>query len=411
MTSVALVLVASCAGSPPEVAPRPDPPVTGNMITFPPTTAFPDAQPNVTAVPDSTTTTATSAPLLPLVAMDLEVVAEGIAFPVGAKPVPGRGAFVIVAKRGLLVLMTDGEEMQWLDITGRVLNSGEQGLLDVAFATDFESTGRLFVHYTDRSGGTVLSEFREIDGSVDPASETILFSVPQPARNHNGGSLEIAPDGTLLLALGDGGGSNDQFGNGQRIDTPLGAILRFDVTAPGLAVPAAGNPHLDGEVPELWAFGLRNPWRMTIDEGRLYIADVGQNLFEEIDVVEWDRPGVNFGWPITEGLHCFSPSSGCVTDGLTLPVIEVAHGDEGTCSITGGVVYRGASFPELFGHYLFSDYCGGYLRSLAPDGAIRSWTEMLSGSLGQVTGFGVDEDGEVLVANADGLVVRLVPVR
>ncbi len=412
MTSVTLALMASCAARPPEVAPAPDPPATAEVPAVPTTASPPESQPSATTVPDAApVTTATITPLPALVAIDLEVVAEGIAFPVGAKPLPERNAFVIVAKRGALILVADGEQTPWLDITDRVRNSGEQGLLDVAFSADFASSGRLFVHYTDRSGDTVLSEFREADGSVDAGSEVVLFTVGQPAGNHNGGALEVAPDGSLLLALGDGGGSNDRYGNGQRADTALGALLRFDVTAPGRAEPAVGNPFPEGEVPELWAFGLRNPWRLTIDGGLLYIADVGQNLFEEINVVRWDQPGVNFGWPITEGLHCFSPSSGCVTDGLTLPVLEIAHGDEGTCSITGGVVYRGTALPEMLGHYLFSDYCGGYLRSLAPDGTTVSWTEMLSEPLGRVTGFGVDEDGEILVANADGAVFRLIPVR
>ncbi len=361
------------------------------------------------AVIEPPATPSTTVPAL--LGLATELVAEGLAFPVSMEPVPGRDAFVIVTKAGRIHLVAGRDTSVWLDITDRVRDRGEQGLFAVAFAPDFPTSGRLFVHYSDRAGDTTVSELREEGGLVDPTGEVVLFTADQPASNHNGGALEVAPDGTLLVALGDGGGSGDRYGNGQRTDTPLGAILRFDVSSPGVAVPAPGNPIIDGGAPGLWAFGLRNPWRMTIDAGRLFVADVGQNRFEEINVVPWDRAGVNFGWPITEGYHCFDPPSGCSAEGLTLPVVEIAHGDEGTCSVTGGVVARGAMIPELHGHYLFSDYCGGYLRSLGPDGTVVSWTELLDVPLGRVTAFGFDAAGEVLIASADGRVVRLVPRR
>ncbi len=402
-----LLAVVACAGPAPELASIPV--VTSIAVSMPATTAPPVATTGATTTSVVVATTPAEE-LGPLRALEVEVVAEGIGFPVSAKPVPGRSAFVIAAKRGQLHLVVDGVVDVWLDIAHLVRNSGELGLLDVAFAPDFAVSGRFFVHYSDKRGDTTLSEFREVDGVVDAAGEVVLYTAAQPAGNHNGGALEIAPDGTLLLALGDGGGADDRYGNGQRVDTPLGAILRFDVTVPGVA-RAAGGAAPEGALPELWMFGLRNPWRITIDDGLLYIADVGQNRFEEINIVPWDAVGSNFGWPITEGLHCFSPSSDCPTDGLVLPSTEVAHRDEGTCSITGGIVYRGVAIPEMVGHYLFSDYCGGYLRSLDPSGEMRSWTELIGGPLGRVTGFGSDANGEVLVATADGKVVRIVPVR
>ena len=237
----------------------------------------------------------------------------------------------------------------------------------------------------------------------------IVFRIDQPAANHNGGMIEFGPDGFLYVGLGDGGRSNDAFGNGQNPASALGVLLRFDVSAPGIAAPAPGNPFA---VPEVWFIGLRNPWRFSIDpvSGLILIAAVGQNAFEEISAALLSEPGVNYGWPITEGLHCFRPRSGCDVDGLTLPVWEVAHGDAGTCSITGGVVYRGAAIPALVGHYLFSDFCGGYLRSIPVEGAFETavdWTEQV-GDASRVVSFGTDSEGEVYVLNSDGDILKIV---
>jgi hypothetical protein len=204
--------------------------------------------------------------------------------------------------------------------------------------------------------------------------------------------LQFASDGYLYLGLGDGGGSNDRFGNGQNTDTLLGGLVRFDVDDPEAA-------------PELYQYGLRNPWRFWIEGSVIYVADVGQNAFEEVSVASLE-PGVNYGWPITEGLHCFRPSSGCDTSGLTPPVIEVGHGDAGTCSITGGVVYRGTAIPEIDGHFFYSDYCGGYLRSFRyEDGVVveeADWTDQM-GVAGRVTGFGIDGQGEMYLTTTDRL--------
>ncbi|NND85336.1 MAG: glucose dehydrogenase [Acidimicrobiia bacterium] len=385
----------------PPVTPAPD--VTTS--TLPPSTSVPPTTtlPATTTLPPTTTTT--EAPLGTLTGVGIEVLAQGLPTPVGVVAEPGTGRILAVVRDGYL---EDVEGGTWFDITDRVLAGGERGLLGVAFHPGWPGVGRLFVHYTAGDGATTLSEFAAPGGVPDPASEQMLFQVGQPAGNHNGGPLLFLPDGTLVLALGDGGGANDQFGQGQRTDTALAALLRFDVSTPGVAATAAGNPGF--AAPEVWAYGLRNPWQVTYDGGLLYIADVGQNRYEEVSVVAWDNAGVNFGWPITEGLHCFSPSSGCDDSGQALPVIEVEHGDEGTCSITGGVVYRGSDFPEWAGAYLFSDYCGGWLRSWTPDGGVVSWTGLV-GRIGNVTGFGVDADGEVLVAVADGRIVRLQPER
>jgi glucose/arabinose dehydrogenase len=270
-----------------------------------------------------------------------------------------------------------------------VATDGERGLLGMEAADD----DLVYVHYSDPAGDTVVAAV-----TVSTGEQWVLLTVGQPASNHNGGMIQIGPDGMLYLGLGDGGGSDDRFGNGQNTETLLGGIVRID--------PSSGES-------ALWSYGLRNPYRFWFDGDVLYIGDVGQGAYEEVDVVAFDPEGFNFGWPITEGLHCFSPRSGCDVEGLTLPLVEVEHGDAGTCSITGGVVYRGAAIPELDGHYLYSDYCGGWLRSFRyAAGEVvdqRDWTSDV-GSPGNVVSFGVDHTGEVYVLTTDAI-RRIVPVR
>lgn len=369
--------------------------------------------------PEQTEAPAPSEALAPLQSLVYRKVAE-VDFPIDLAPLPGSGLLVIASKEGRLWLH-GGEGLRsepFLDIRDRVRNRGEQGLLGMAFSPDYPDSGRLFLHYTALDGDTVLAEYTAEGGAVDPDTEAVLWRVGQPAGNHNGGTIAFGPDGYLYMGLGDGGGAGDRFGHGQNGQTPLGALLRFDVSAPGALSPAPGSPF---PVPEVWAVGLRNPWRFTIDfpSGLIVIADVGQDLFEEVSVAPAAAAGLNYGWPITEGRHCFRPASGCDAAGLTLPVLEVEHGDAGTCSITGGVVYRGAEIPELYGHYLFSDYCGGYLRSFPVDafaGAAPPYSPLAEPTLdwtgqvgvpGQVSSFGVDAAGEVYVLVSEGRVLRL----
>ena len=391
-------------------------PTTSMPITTVETTA-PEGEepPETTVAPPSevSSTTRTTTTLAPLRSLAYREVAD-LAFPIDLAPLPGTSLLAIASKEGRLWLHGDGglHDEPFLDISDRVRNRGEQGLLGFAFHPDYPDIGRLFVHYTAHDGDTVLAEYAVAGGRVDPVGEVVLFRLPQPAPNHNGGTITFGPVGYLYLGLGDGGGANDQFGHGQNDRTPLGALLRFDVSTPGVASPAPGNPFPAAEV---WAIGLRNPWRFVIDHpsGLVVIADVGQNQFEEVSVAPIDAAGLNYGWPITEGLHCFQPRSGCDAEGITLPVVEVEHGDGGTCSITGGVVYRGAEIPELYGHYLFSDYCGGYLRSFPLDDPSQEpfdWTDQV-GNAGQVVAFGTDASGEVYVLTAAGPVLRLVAER
>jgi hypothetical protein len=300
-------------------------------------------------------------------------------------------AYVITKTGEVWALVAGGVASQpVLDISDRVRSENERGLLSMALHP--ADTSRLYLHYSDGDGDTVVSEFTFVSPTeADPASERVLLQAEQPAANHNGGMLQFDSDGALLLGLGDGGGSGDRYGNGQNPDSLLAGLVAIDV---------------DGETEPLsYAKGLRNPWRFWIDNDMIYVADVGQNAYEEVSVVELVS-GLNFGWPITEGLHCYRPSSGCDPSGQVVPVVEVEHGDAGTCSITGGVVYRGAVIPELDGHYLYSDYCGGWLRSFRfENGAAvdqADWTEQV-GVPGNVTGFGVDGAGEVYVTTIEAL--------
>jgi hypothetical protein len=304
----------------------------------------------------------------------------------------------IITKGGQVWAMIEGQVRSEpvLDISERVLSQGEQGMLSIALhPTD---PNRFYLHYSDPQGDTVVSEFTFVSPlEADPVSERVLLQVDQPAPNHNGGMLQFTPEGTLLLGLGDGGGSDDRFDNGQNPDTLLAGLVEMNVEG--------------DSSPTKYATGLRNPWRFWIDEGLIYVGDVGQDIFEEIDVAPLG-PGLNYGWSIAEGLHCFRAEE-CDTTGQVIPVIEVRHDDGGACSIAGGVVYRGSLIPELDGVYLYSDYCGGWLRSFRyADGVAAEqtdWTDQV-GTLDTVTSFGVDGGGEVYVTTIQGL-FALVPVR
>lgn len=324
--------------------------------------------------------------------------------------------FVALRDGRVVVLGADGEVRgePFLDIRELTRTDGERGLLGLVFhPTDAR---RMFVHYSGaEDGDTRLAEYAvSPDGDrVEPSSARLLLTIEQPAANHNGGTVTFGPDGMLWLALGDGGGGGDTFGNGQDPTTLLGTLLRIDVDrrAGGrpYAIPA-DNPFADGEggAPEVWAYGLRNPYRIDVDRrGRLVVADVGQNAWEEIDVQGADRPGLNYGWPIMEGTHCFPPGSDCDGSGLVLPAHEYATGD-GTCGVIGGHVYEGSAIPALRDVYLYGDLCAGWVRGLAigPTGG-GSDRELLSG-LGTILSFGEDARGELYVLTADA-VLAIVP--
>jgi hypothetical protein len=289
----------------------------------------------------------------------------------------------------------------------------EQGLLSLAFAPDYESSGYFYVWYTDLGGGMVLSRFRvsEDPDVADPDSEEILLIVPQPFENHNGGRLQFGPDGMLYLGLGDGGGSFDPDDNGQDGSTLLGKLIRIDVNpALGSSYASPGdNPFVgNGSVrDEIWALGLRNPWRISFDRetGDLYIADVGQNRLEEVNVQPADSTGgENYGWDIMEGSGCAAGGDSCNQAGLTLPVAEYDH-DLG-CSITGGEVYRGGAYPDMDGVYFYGDFCSGRIWGLWRNGDGWAGAELVDTPHSILT-FGLGEDGSVYLSSQAGGVYLL----
>lgn len=332
------------------------------------------------------------------------------------------GRLFVVEKAGTIRIVADGQLLPtaFLDIRDRVGSSAnEQGLLGLAFAPDYGESGYFFVNYTNRDGDTVVSRFQVTDDAnvADPASEFKVLGLDQPAPNHNGGGLVFGPDGYLWIGTGDGGAANDRFGNGQNPATLLGKMLRLDVTsdpAKPYVVPP-DNPWVQADwngqdvADEVWAVGLRNPWRYSFDRatGDLWIADVGQNQYEEVDLVPaGSAGGLNFGWPIMEGLHCFQ-SPDCDQAGLELPVTEYSHGADG-CSITGGYVYRGAAFPALTGAYLFSDFCSGKIWGLQRNGDAWERVELLDTEYA-ISSFGEGQDGELYVTDlSDGGVYHIV---
>ncbi|MDQ7848939.1 MAG: PQQ-dependent sugar dehydrogenase [Armatimonadota bacterium] len=325
----------------------------------------------------------------------------------------GSGRLFVVEQAGVIRLIRDGRLLPrpFLDIRRRVVSGGEMGLLSVAFHPQYARTGRLFVNYTADGGSlrTVIAEYRVSAGDPDLAdpAERVLLEISQPFRNHNGGLNIFGPDGMLYIGMGDGGSAGDPLNNGQRLDTLLGKLLRIDVDGGTPYRVPPDNPFVDrgGARPEIWAYGLRNPWRFSFDRGsgRLFLADVGQNRWEEIDLIE---KGGNYGWRIMEGAHCFDPPEGCSRAGLILPIAE--YRTSLGCAVTGGHVYRGSRIPDLMGRYLFADYCGGQLWSLRESGGRWVMETLLATEL-QISSFGEDQAGELYVVDHRGAVYRIVP--
>ncbi|MGH7474435.1 MAG: PQQ-dependent sugar dehydrogenase, partial [Candidatus Methylomirabilales bacterium] len=299
----------------------------------------------------------------------------------------------------------------FLDISRLVRSGGEQGLLSVAFHPRYATNGLFYVNYTDRVGDTVVARYTVSANRdrADAASALVVLTIAQPYPNHNGGQLQFGPDGTLYIGMGDGGSAGDPHGHGQNPNSLLGKMLRIDVNVPPYAVPKT-NPFVGPGPPldEIWALGLRNPWRFSFDRqsGDLYIADVGQNSREEVNVQPaGSRGGENYGWNIMEGAECFSPPSGCARAGLTMPVATYRTGEN--CSITGGYVYRGTQVRTLIGTYIFGDYCSGRIWGLRKSNR-GEWTmrELLDTPL-RISSFGEDEAAELYVVDHGGVIYRL----
>ncbi len=327
----------------------------------------------------------------------------------------GSGRLFVVEQPGRIRILRNGVVLPspFLDLTDRVSCCGERGLLSVAFPPGYSAKKHFYVYYTARSGDITIARYRTSDTPdlADPASETVVLTIAhRQFSNHNGGQLAFGPDGFLYIGAGDGGGAGDPLRSGQSTSTLLGKLLRIDVEsgASPYSIPA-GNPFANrpGSRPEIWAYGLRNPWRFSFDRATrdLYIADVGQNLYEEINFQPVATAGgQNYGWNTMEGRHCFQ--SGCSTTGLVLPVTEYNH-SAGDCSVTGGFVYRGARYPALQGIYFYADYCTGRLWSLSRRGPDWQSSELRTTGLA-ISSFGEDEAGELyLVDQAGSAVYRL----
>jgi len=410
-------LLAACAGPAPTVTPVPTTALTSTPTALPGSPPA-GASPAATGTPSRSEPSPTAAPWNPP-PLSLARVVSGLQRPVwvGAAG-DGSGRLFVLEQAGTIRVIRDGRLLNrpYLDIRDRVSSGGERGLLGLAFAPTFARDGRLFVDATDPDGNTFVAEFRAPDPTADiadPATERVILRIAQPFANHNGGGIVARPDGTLWIGTGDGGSAGDPQGNGQRMTTLLGKLLRIDPRAAGAAaytVPP-DNPFVgrtDARA-EIWALGLRNPWRFSFDRatGDLWIGDVGQDRWEEVDRVHaGDSSDRNFGWNVMEGRHCFSPADGCRTEGLTLPVVEYDHGQG--CAITGGFVYRGTAIPALAGTYLYADSCSGRIWGL--EAAAQVPTSRLLASTGaSIVSFGEDDAGELLVADvAGGAISRLV---
>ncbi len=346
----------------------------------------------------------------------LQTIASGLSSPVDLQSPAGDSRQFVVEQPGRIRIIQNGQLVStpFLDIRSKVGSGGERGLLGLAFHPNFATNRFFYVNYTDLSGDTRVERYTvpaATPNIADPATAKLIITIDQPASNHNGGQLQFGPDGKLYIGMGDGGGGGDTDNHAQNRGDLLGDLLRVDVDAGDPYGIPADNPYATSTQfrGEIWAYGLRNPWRFSFDRtsGLLFVADVGQNEFEEINAVSATQANINYGWRLMEGAHCFNPSN-CNTNGLQLPVHEYSHNDG--CSVTGGYVYRGSAIPGIVGHYFYSDFCSGFLKSFrVVNGAATDHRTWSVGDLGNVLSFGVDAAGELYVLTQNGQVRKLVP--
>ncbi len=421
--AVALCLVAAlaCTGEGPEAPSQPIPVQPVATATPVPT---PDAP--TTTAPPMPHPPAESARLAPQdIDLSLERIATGLEKPLFLTHAgDGSGRLFLVEQPGRIVIWRDGTLLPepFLDIRDRVNDlANERGLLGLAFPPDHVKSLQFYVNYSAPAGQTRISRFTVSPTNLDqawPESEEVILEIAQPAANHNGGMIAFGPDGMLWIGMGDGGGSHDRYGTGQNPRTLLAKMLRIDVraAAPGPYTVPADNPWIhdlwQGQpmLPEVWAVGLRNPWRFSFDRhtGDLWIADVGQDRYEEVSFVPAPLTGgLNFGWPMREGTHCLYGAD-CPSAGLVAPVVDFLQ-QGGICSITGGYVYRGHRYPAAAGGYVVGDYCSGEIWMIAPpDSGSQEWAvTLLRDTEYRISSFGEDEDGELYLVAQEGQIYRI----
>ncbi|MCO4744527.1 MAG: PQQ-dependent sugar dehydrogenase [Proteobacteria bacterium] len=415
-----LLLLASLAACPAQDDPVEDSPVETDTDTDADSDTDADADTDADSDTDTDADTDADCSTTPVSGTDITwtTVMSGLSAPTFVTHAgDGSGRLFATTQAGTIVeRAANGTTRTYLDIRSIVRDGGERGLLSMAFHPDFATNGRLYVYYTDNDSDTVVSEFTAATPatSLPPtSSERIVLTQTQPASNHNGGQIAFGDDGYLYIGLGDGGGADDTFANGQRENTFLAKILRIDVNAGTPYNVPSDNPFIGvgSHMPETWVWGLRNPWRFSFDRstGELYIGDVGQDDYEEIHVAE---AGDNLGWPIMEGDHCFNGAN-CDSTGLTRPIWEYAH-TSGVTAVVGGYVYRGCALPDLDGIYFFSDapYSGSSpLRTLDLSGASAVQGPIWQSNAGAlIVSFGEDEEGELYVADAgSSRILKMTP--
>lgn len=353
------------------------------------------------------------------VTIKAEPVVTGLSSPVDITHAgDGSGRLFIILQGGRIVIF-DGVQIlspPFLDITSLVSSGGERGLLGAAFHPNYVGNGFFYVSYTDTAGDSVIARYSvSLDPNrADPTSGVILLTIPQPFSNHNGGQLHFGPDGYLYIGIGDGGSGGDPQNNGQDLGTLLGKILRIDVDSGFPFTVPPDNPFVGvvGAREEIWSFGLRNPWRFSFDRltGDMFIGDVGQNSWEEVDFQPANSTGgENYGWRLMEGNSCFNPAINCNNGTLTLPILVYDHSVG--CSVTGGYLYRGSKNPNLNGLYLYGDFCSGLIWGAQEDG-LGGWiTTVLLDTNFSISTFGEDESGEIYFAHLsaiDGTIYQVV---
>lgn len=353
-------------------------------------------------------------PLPPGLTLKLDpFITGGLTAPVFLTQPLDDGRIFVVEQAGRIRVIRDGvlQTTPFLDITSRVLSGGERGLLSVAFHPQYATNRFFYVYYTTRTNGTtlangdiVIERFTATTNPevADPATAKLIITTAHSLQpNHNGGLVSFGPDGMLYAGFGDGGGGGDPYQTGQNQNVLLGSLLRLDVSGDPYTIPPS-NPFVGqaGKRGEIWAKGLRNPWRYAFDPptGLLYIADVGQNAREEINVMPASQAGVNYGWSVMEGAICYNAAT-CNQTGLTLPVLDYPH--SAGCSITGGYVYRGSAIPGIRGHYFYSDYCTAFLHSFRYENGTAVDAKDWGLTMSNVTSFGVDFAGELYVLSGN----------